>query len=61
MFVRSGNSFGGYPPAHQVEIDKQVSDQLAQKVIELAASPWSSNVVLVRKADGSWRYCIDFR
>ena len=30
-----------YPPAHQVEIDKHVSNLLAQKVIEPAASPWS--------------------
>ena len=50
-----------HPPAHQVEIDKQMSDLLAQKVIEPAASPWSSNVVLAKKADGSWRCCIDFR
>ena len=50
-----------HPPAHQVEIDKQVSNLLAQKVIEPAASPWSSNVVLAKKADGSWRCCIDFR
>ena len=39
----------------------QVSDLVAQKVIEPAASPWSSNVVLAEKADGSWRCCIDFR
>ena len=50
-----------HPPAHQAEIDKQVSDLLAQKVIEPAASPWSSNVVLAKKADGTWRCCIDFR
>ena len=50
-----------HPQAHQVEIDRQVSDQLAQKVVEPASSPWSSNVVLARKADGSWRCCIDFR
>ena len=50
-----------HPPAHQVDIDRQVSDLLAQGVIEPAARPWSSNVVLARKADGSWRCCIDFR
>jgi len=50
-----------HPQAHQVEIDRQVSDQLAQKVVEPVSSPWSSNVVLARKADGSWRCCIDFR
>jgi len=49
-----------HPPAHQVKIDRQ-SDLLTQGVIEPTASPWSSNVVLARKADGSWRCCIDFR
>ena len=53
--------FRSHPPAHQVEIDKHVSDLLAQKVIEPAASPWSSNVVLAKQADRSWRYYIDFR
>ena len=52
--------FRRHPPAHQVEIDKHVSDLLAQ-VIELAASPWSSNVVLAKQADRSWRYYIDLR
>ena len=29
--------------------------------VELAASPWASNVVLVKKKDGSFRLCVDYR
>jgi hypothetical protein len=32
-----------------------------QEVIEQSMSPWNSNPVLVRKSDGSLRFCIDFR
>ena len=30
-------------------------------IIEAASSPWASNVVLVRRKDGTYRCCIDYR
>ena len=42
-------------------IDTQVEQMLQQNVIEPSKSEWSSNVVLVRKKDGSTRFCVDYR
>ena len=50
-----------HPAAHLDIIDNQVNEMLKFGVIEPAASPWSSNVVLARKKDGSMRLCIDYR
>jgi len=29
--------------------------------VEAAASPWASNVLLVKKKDGAYRLCVDYR
>jgi len=50
-----------YPFNHLQAIDKHLDDMLQQGVIEEANSPWSSNVVLAKKKDGTLRCCIDFR
>jgi hypothetical protein len=50
-----------HPVAHLEIIDKQVDEMLKYGVIEPAASPWASNVVLARKKDNSMRICIDYR
>ncbi|KZR96910.1 Uncharacterized protein APZ42_008490, partial [Daphnia magna] len=42
-------------------VQKQVDEMLSRSVIERSTSPWASPVVLVKKKDGSWRFCVDYR
>lgn len=49
------------PPAFFNEVKDQIEEMLACGAIRHSNSPYSSNVVLVRKHDGSLRLCLDFR
>ena len=51
----------GYPPALRDEIEKQVVDMLHQGLIQPNTSLFSSPVLLVKKKDGSYCFCVDFR
>lgn len=70
-WVRHSIRTGEAPPIRQrayrtsvhlrSEIDRQVQKLLSQDIIEESCSPWASPVVLVKKKDGTYRFCIDFR
>ena len=42
-------------------IDEMCEEFHRNKIIRPSQSPWSSPVVLQKKKDGSWRFCIDYR
>ena len=49
------------PVRQREEAHKNLADMLERKIVSPFNSPWSSPVVLVRKTDGSLRFCIDYR
>ena len=51
-----------HPIAYLPMIDEHVENMLRHDIIEPAASPWSSNVVLIQKPRGQGlRFCVDYR
>lgn len=50
-----------YLPALKDELERQVAEMLKNGVIRHSNSAYSSPALLIKKKDGTWRVCIDYR
>jgi hypothetical protein len=50
-----------YGLALKTKIENQVQDMLASGLIQNSSCPFSSPILLVKKKDQSYRFCIDYR
>lgn len=50
-----------YSSLQKDAIDELLKDMLQQGIIQCSSSPYASPIVLVKKKDGGWRLCVDYR
>nr|KYP38133.1 Transposon Ty3-I Gag-Pol polyprotein [Cajanus cajan] len=48
-------------PSELTELKKQLEELLEKQFIRPSVSPWGAPVLLVKKKDGSFRLCVDYR
>ena len=50
-----------HPPVLEKEIERQVEQLQERGLIKPGSGAWSSSVVMVKKKDSAWRFCVDYR
>ena len=49
------------PLPHREKVQELLQDMLRRNIISPSKSPWASPIVLVKKKDGTTRFCVDYR
>ena len=49
-----------YPQFQKDEIRRSIKEMLEARIICPSVSPYFSPILLVKKRDGSWRFCVDY-
>lgn len=50
-----------YSDEHRKAIKHQVEEMLQKGIVRATSSPFAAEIVMVRKKDGAWRFCVDYR
>ena len=50
-----------YPQLQKDELERQCEVMLQHGLIQYSTSPFSTPVLQVKKQDGTWRFCVDYR
>ena len=67
MEIWTGDATPRKVPAHRMpltvrqEVSRQLKAMQKAGVIQPSDSPWASPIVMVRKKDGTHRFCVDYR
>ena len=49
------------PHAYRKLFEGELQEMLKHKIIEPSTSEWAAPILPIKKKDGTWRFCVDFR
>lgn len=49
-----------YPDTHKEEIERLIDEMLRPGIIKPRVNPFASRMILVKKKDRHWRFCVDY-
>ena len=48
-------------PMKALQVEEEIASMISRGIITEHVGPWAAPVTMVRKKDGTWRFCIDYR